>query len=275
MPLIMRYFILLISFTIITSCSFKKNSSNQGPTSRINLSGNWKFNVIYGMGSNPLNILEQDSDIIIDNNDKTQVEIKGNWKIKKSGARGSVFYGENYLSRNFTQDESKENYVRYRPSIQKSGYYETLIRFPFSSHMTAQININHTEGKTDKYVGQKNFCGQWLSLGIYKMDKDHDNYMEITAITENTVAADAVMFRPISEKEYLEAKEQPNQVYLPNYNDENWHDLKVPGHWGMINSFSNYNGLGWYRKEFVTPKNWNKNNKYRLKFDGVYHVAKV
>lgn len=275
MPLIMRYLILLISFTIITGCSFKKNSSKEEPTSKISLSGNWKFNVIYGMGSNPLNILEQNSDIIIDNDDAKRVEIKGNWSTKKSGARGSVLYGKNYLSRNFTKDESKDNYVRYRPSIQKSGYYETLIRFPFSSHMTAQVNINHAEGITDKYVGQRNFCGQWLSLGIYKMDKDDDNYMEITAITENTVAADAVMFRPISEKDYLEAKEQPNQVYLPNYNDENWHDLKVPGHWGMINSFSNYNGLGWYRKEFVTPKNWNKNNKYRLKFDGVYHVAKV
>ncbi|GAA4236416.1 hypothetical protein GCM10022291_20700 [Postechiella marina] len=261
------------------SCSQKtlQISDNNSDSNHLLLSGEWKFNTIYGMGSNPLNIQVQSTDIVIDNTDKINVEVKGKWRVKKEGARGSVFHGNDYLTHNFKENESANNYVRFKPNINKTGYYEALILYPFSSHLTAQININNAGGKTAKYVSQRTNCGQWISLGIYKFNAEDNNYVEITAITDGTVAADAIMFRPIPEDEFLAAKKQPEQVFLSNYNDSEWHNLKVPGHWGMINSYSNYNGLGWYRKEFKLPQNWNANTneKFRLKFDGVYHVAKV
>ncbi|MDV7185897.1 glycoside hydrolase family 2 TIM barrel-domain containing protein [Lutibacter sp. TH_r2] len=274
---------ILISIIIISSLiacnSTQQNVEALEKTSEnvATLNGNWKFNTIYGMGSNPLNIIEQKSDIVIDNNDKSRIEIKGKWKTKKVGGRGSVFYGEDYLTHSFGINEADNNYVRYKPTIIKTGYYEALVKYPFASHLTAQVNINHSEGKTSEYVSQRTDCGQWISLGIFKFNASENNYVEVTAITEGVVAADAVMFRPISEEKYTEAKEQPNQVYLSEYNDSDWHNLKVPGHWGMLNSYSNYNGLGWYRKEFKLPEGWkaNSNEKIRLKFDGVYHVAKV
>ncbi|WP_111708279.1 glycoside hydrolase family 2 TIM barrel-domain containing protein [Lutibacter citreus] len=268
--------ILLMSLLVV-GCKTQTNSSDIPDTNQMLLSGDWKFNTIYGMGSNPLNIIEQESDIVIDNTDADRIEIKGTWKTKKVGGRGSVFYGEDYLVRNFKKEEAANNYVRFKPTINKTGYYEAIVIYPFGSHLTAQININSSEGKISKYVSQRTDCGQWISLGIFKFNASENNYVEVTAITDGEVAADAVLFRPISEEKYTEAKEQPNQVYVSDYNDSEWNSLKVPGHWGMINSYSNYNGLGWYRKEFQLPKGWKEdsNEKIRLKFDGVYHVAKV
>ncbi|WP_298484578.1 glycoside hydrolase family 2 TIM barrel-domain containing protein [uncultured Maribacter sp.] len=267
---------LIFVLLIVVSCTSQKSKENQNK-SIISLSGTWKYNTIYGMGSNPLNIQIQQSDIIIDNSNKESLEIKGKWKIKKIGGRGSVFHGTDYLTHNFKENESTTNYVRFKPNISKTGYYEALIMYPFASHLTTQININNAEGRMPKYVSQRTNCGQWISLGIYKFNAEDDNYVEVTAITDGEVAADAVLFRPIPEDEFLEAKKQPEQVFLPEYDDSDWNNLKVPGHWGMLNSYSNYNGLGWYRKEFKLPENWtvNANEKIRLKFDGVYHVAKV
>lgn len=273
----MKNLFTLLLILLLYSCNLQKNQEPSQANNLISLNGTWKFNTIYGTGSNPLDIIEQDSDIVIDNTDKERIEIKGNWKTKKIGERGSIVHGENYFSRRFNIDESKNNYVRFKPTIKKTGYYEALVKYPFASHLTAQVNINSSEGKISKYVSQRTDCGQWISLGIFKFNSSQVNYVELTAISEGEVAADAVMFRPISEEKYSEAKVQPNQVYKSNYDDTNWHDLKVPGHWGMINSYSNYNGLAWYRKEFQLPTSWKSNpsEKIRLKFGAVYHVAKV
>jgi beta-galactosidase len=273
----MKHIYTLLLSIFLLSCGSKKTQEIQSSDNILLLNGTWKFNTIYGQGSNPLNVLENSKDIVIDNNDKDRVEIKGTWKTKKEGARGSVIHGNNYLSRRFKTGESSDNFVRFKPSLKKNGYYETLVKYPFSSHLTAQVNINNADGKTSKYVSQRTDCGQWISLGIYKFNASDNNYIELTGITEGEVAADAVMFRPIPEAKYTEAKKQPNTVYKPDYNDSEWYDLKVPGHWGMINSYSNYNGLGWYRKNFNLPAHWKSttNEKIRLQFAGVYHYAKV
>lgn len=273
----LKHLLLLLTILLLGSCNAQNKTELTNDDQELLLSGNWKFNTIYGMGSNPLNIQEQASDIVIDNDDNKRVEIKGNWSVKAEGQRGSTFHGKDYIAHNFKKDEAANNYVRFKPSIQKTGYYEAFVKFPFAMHLTAQVNVKYSNGKASKHFGQRSNCDQWMSLGIYKFNASEKNYIEVTAITESEVAADAVLFRPVSEAKYLEAKNQPNQVYKSNFDDANWHNLKVPGHWGMLNAYSNYNGLGWYRKEFELPTNWetNKPEKYRLKFDGVYHVAKV
>ena len=67
-----------------------------------------------------------------------------------------------------------------------------------------------------------------------------------------------LMFREISKEKFLKAKDEPNRVFLSDFDDSKWHDLKVPGHWGMINEFSNYTGKAWYRKNIELPKGWTK-----------------
>ncbi|CDF79836.1 glycoside hydrolase (GH2), partial [Formosa agariphila KMM 3901] len=241
------------------------------------LNGNWKFNTIDGQGYNYLNVQENISDIIIDNSDIENVEVKGNWNSKKFGERDTSFYKDDYLVRNFVKGEGNANYVRFRPNLEKSGYYEAFVKYPFSSHLTSQCNIKHAGEITTKYLSQRVFCGEWISVGIYQFDKKDDNYIEITAITDGQVAADAVMLKPISEATYAQAKKMPEQVYLPSFDDTSWNDLKVPGHWGMLNSYSNYTGSGWYRKTFKLPSNWTSKNdeRIRIQFGAVYHLAKV
>ncbi len=246
------------------------------------LNGTWKFHTIYGEGSNYRNIKITKEYLIIDNKD-ANVEIHGAWKSSKTGIRFSKFYGEDYLKHNFPENNLVEGkkkddaYFRFKPDFKTSGYYEAFTKYPFESHLTAQYNVKHADGITTKYVSQRVFCNEWVSLGIYKFDSVDTNYVELTAIAGGTVAADAVLFKKISKEEFLIAKDEPKQVFKTDFDDSSWYDLKVPGHWGMINDFSNYTGIGWYRKTVDIPKGWTKapDERYYLKFGGVYHLSKI
>lgn len=270
-------FLILISLLLVACNSNEYLAAND----TLSLNGNWKFHTIYGEGSNYLNIEETENDIVIDNNEPS-VKLQGKWRKRTDGARFSKFHGKDYLQHNFTLTELKggnkadSSYARFYPNFKTSGYYEAFTKFPFSSHLTAQYNVRHAGGTTTKYVSQRTYCNEWISLGIYNFDSKDENYVELTAIVSGAVAADAVMFREISEEKYLTAKEEPKQVFKTDFDDSNWYDLKVPGHWGMINDFSNYTGKGWYRKTLDIPEGWTKSdNRYYLKFGGVYHLSKI
>nr|WP_320118888.1 glycoside hydrolase family 2 TIM barrel-domain containing protein [uncultured Marinifilum sp.] len=249
---------------------------------KLSLNGYWKFHTIYGEGSNYMNIQEAENDIVIDNLD-SNVSKQGNWKSLNTGARNTSFHGQDYLQHYFALtdlgggNKLDSSYVRYFPDFTQSGYYEVFTKYPFSSHLTAKYNIKHAKGISSKFVSQRVFCGEWNSLGIYKFNSADENYVELSAIVSGAVAADAVMFREISKEKYLQAIGEPKQVFLSDFDDSDWYDLKVPGHWGMINDFSNYTGIGWYRKMIDIPTTWTKksNERYYLKFGGVYHLAKI
>ncbi len=248
----------------------------------LSLNGTWKFHTIYGEGSNYLNIKETDNDIVLDN-DHPNVKTQGKWKRVNNAERFTSFYGDNYLKHSFSITDLKggnkadSSYVRFYPNFKSSGYYEVFTIFPFASHLTAQYNVKHARGITTKYISQRTYCNEWLSLGIFDFNSEADNYVELTAIVSGIVAADAVMFREISKEKYLKAKDEPKQVFKIDFDDSEWHNLKVPGHWGMINDFSNYTGKGWYRKTVNIPKDWTNalSNRYYLKFGGVYHLSKI
>lgn len=264
------YIVLAIS---IISC---KSSTEQNSLSNISLNGSWKFNTIPGQGYNYINVIEEETDIIIDNDDEEHVEIDGRWRAQNVGKSGSKFYGKNYLARWF-KEGAYDGYVRFHPEFKTSGQYEVFVRYPFTSHMTAEINIVHNGGKTSVYRNQRIYNGEWLSVGIFDFDKGKKQFVEITAITPGEVSADAVMFKPVSKEVSTASIELPKGVFKTDYDDSEWDILPVPGHWGMLNDYANYNGLGWYRKAFTLPKNWlnGENEKAYLKFGGVYHVAKV
>lgn len=270
------YISALAAFAVLLGSTYG-NSDDQ-----VSLNGYWKFYSIFGEGSNYMNIQEMDGDIVIDNNDPN-VEMKGTWKSVKEGARNSTVYREDYLQHTFTLTNLKaankddDSYFRFYPQFEQSGYFEAFTIYPFSSHLTAKYNVKHAEGITSKFVSQRTVCNEWNSLGIFKFDHSDENYVELTAIVSGAVAADAVMFREVSEEKYLRAKEEPNRVFLSDFDDSEWHDLMVPGHWGMLNEFSNYTGKAWYRKTIELPGNWDKGSadRYYLKFGGVYHLSKV
>ncbi len=262
----------------LAACGTKNRTIALVPEATFSLNGTWKFNTIYGQGYNYMNVTKSSSDIVIDNSDKDKVEIKGNkWIVKKEAAKDYPFQGNDFLIRNFGQGEHKENYVRFHPKLKKSGYYEAFITHPYASHSKPLYTVKHKKGATTKKVSSRTYCGEWISLGIFQFDKEDDNYIEITAATEGQVPVDAVMFQPISKEIYEEAQALPNQIFLPAHDDSKWHDLQVPGHWGMINSYSNYTGTGWYRKTFELPSHWSQqeNERIRIQFGAVYHLAKV
>lgn len=279
----MKNFYLLTLIIFIVACvSQKQKDEKETGENQVSLNGNWKFYAIYGEGSNYRNIQETESDIVIDNKD-TNVEKKGEWKSLNVGVRNSKFYRADYVQHNFTLtnlkggDKTDSSYFRFYPNFKKSGYYEAFTRYPFASHLTAQYKVKHAQGISTKFVSQRVFCNEWNSLGIYEFNSADKNYIELTAIVSGAVAADAVMFREIPKEKYLKAKEEPNRVFLSEFDDADWHNLKVPGHWGMLNEFSNYTGTAWYRKTISLPEGWTKasNERYYLKFGGVYHLSKV
>ncbi len=275
----MRRLLLILVSLVLLGCKSEKKVL---PQDELSLNGNWKFHTIYGEGSNYLNIKETKTDLVIDNDDSS-VEIFGNWRVLNTTERNTRLYGKDYLKHSFTNtdleggNKNDTSYVKYYPNFKKSGYYQAFTRFPFASHMTPQYNIKHANGITTKYLNHRIFCNEWISLGIFKFNSEEKNYLEVTAITSGAVAADAVMFREISKEKYLKAKQEPKDIFKTEFDDTEWYNLKVPGHWGMINDFSNYTGIGWYRKTIDIPQGWTKasDNRYYLKFGGVYHIAKV
>ncbi|TXG36099.1 glycoside hydrolase family 2 TIM barrel-domain containing protein [Seonamhaeicola maritimus] len=275
----MKHIYLVLISILLIGCNSKEDFSANG---ELSLNGTWKFHTIYGEGSNYLNIQETEKDLVIDNN-HPNVEKRGKWRTVKSAARFTSFYGDDYLQHNFSITDLKggnkadSSYVRFHPNFKKSGYYEVFTIFPFASHLTAQYNVKHTEGITTKYVSQRTYCNEWISLGVFDFNSNDKNYVELTAIVSGSVAADAVMFREISKEKYLGAKDEPKQVFKTDFDDSNWYDLKVPGHWAMNNDFSNYTGKGWYRNTIDIPQGWTNasSNRYYLKFGGVYHLSKI
>ena len=272
----LRYFLLIIGL-LVFGVLFAQNGEE-----RINLNGIWKFYVIPGEGSNYMNIRETERNIVMDNSDP-DVEVQGPWKTMQKAERDSKFHGKDYLQHYFALtdlkggDKNDSSYVRFYPDFKKAGYFEVFTKFPFSSHLTAQYNVKHAQGVATKYVSQRTYCNEWVSLGIFDFDSADKNYVELTAIVSGAVAADAVMFREIPEEKYVKAKEEPKRVFLSDFDDSNWSDLRVPGHWGMINDFSNYTGIGWYRKTITLPDNWKRqaSDRFYLKFGGVYHLSRV
>lgn len=53
-----------------------------------------------------------------------------------------------------------------------------------------------------------------------------------------------------------------------------WDNITVPGNWDTLPAYSTHKGKGWYHREFVAPADWSGKH-IRLKFDAVYHDAKV
>lgn len=267
----LKFKVTLLNIALILSgVVFSQTNGNT-----LSLNGNWKFNTFLGEGSNYLEISPGAEDIVIDNAQTDLVVVNGTWKHEIEPERDSKCWGTGYLGRHFSDNDSA--YVRFKSGVPHTGYYEHFIFYPFGVHLTAQINVKHADGIYTKHFSQRNRPGYWLSLGVFKVIKGDENYIEITATSPGGVVADAVMLRPMNEVSIINSKEEIQRVPSLEYDDSDWQTLKVPGHFGMINKYSNYSGKGWYRKDINLPDTWKKQSdeRVRLRFEGVYHVAKV
>ncbi|GJM63096.1 glycoside hydrolase family 2 TIM barrel-domain containing protein [Persicobacter diffluens] len=269
----MKYFWLLLACWGLSGNLLAQTFDKHGQE-EISLDGFWKFHTFLGDGSNYLDIHPQSGDIIIDNHQSDLVEISGNWKIDTEATRESECWGADYLSRWFTKGDTS-SYVRYKTTQSKAGYYEYFIYYPFGHHLTAQIGIDTGDGPEFQYRSFRNLCNKWISLGVFQQEKEAPASLTVTAINPGGVVADAIMLRPVSEEVFLKEKEEKAAALQRAYQDTHWDELQVPGHWGMLNQYANYTGKGIYRKEVTLPDSWKKGDDYRIRFEGVYHVAKV
>jgi hypothetical protein len=62
--------------------------------------------------------------------------------------------------------------------------------------------------------------------------------------------------------------------FAPGHRVGGWDEIAVPGVWDVINDYSGYAGIAWYRTEFATRPEW-AGKRVRLVFEGVYNDAKV
>ena len=134
-------------------------------------------------------------DIIVDDNDKTHITIKGDWLSGKNG------YGPTLLISDTTKATPKS--VRYNPLIKKAGWYEVYIYSSSGNKKPFEINVSN--GKRAKKIiidpatlqveGQTS--GEWIPLGNYLMPLGRSTWVQVTAIhPTDQIQADAVLFVP-------------------------------------------------------------------------------
>ncbi|WP_109830918.1 glycoside hydrolase family 2 TIM barrel-domain containing protein [Reichenbachiella versicolor] len=264
---------LLTILVLLCTITYSASAEDTGE-SVFSLNGTWKFKAFAGEGSNYRDIVPTETDIIIDNDDD-RVKTEGNWQTSTEPERETLMWGKDY-KKHFFKPGDKSN-LKYFPSLKKAGYYEVYAFHPFGANQNIQYNIKHKNGVSTDYLSGRTQCGVWASLGVHEFTGSDQEYVEITSVAKSVVVADGIMFRPLDSKKFEESKVQSSKAHEVNVNASDWLDLKVPGHWGMINEYSNYSGIAWYRKHVKLPSDWKKNDfeRVRLKFGAVYHLANI
>ena len=144
----------------------QRAGSNKG-NDELLLSGTWKFSTIYGNGAINNSVTQLSTDIVIDNSDTRQVEVRGDWKTSIGEKNATPQVGKNYLKYSFKSGDTTA-YVRYNANNLSTGYYECFVQYAYATHLTTQFNIKHAFGKTYSHINQRVRNGQWVSLGIFK-----------------------------------------------------------------------------------------------------------
>ena len=140
-------------------------------------------------------------EMLIDNEDKTNLTISGNWSTLKNA---SGCYGLSLLSSN-NLDKNSPGAVRFNAVIEKSGRYGVYAYFPRVEGGSSQVTSVFNDGTKDHPViikpnqirieGQTS--GEWILIGEYDLKKDAKSYLEIsTAQADGIVVADAVLIHP-------------------------------------------------------------------------------
>ncbi|MDO1450446.1 FAD-dependent oxidoreductase [Rhodocytophaga aerolata] len=138
-------------------------------------------------------------EILVDNDDKAQVKLTGNWTTETKGG-----YGPTFLIDDSKGNTSKS--VQYTPAITEAGSYAAYLYLPKLPTAASTTEVKVFDGKNSKnlsfrkddvlVVGQTS--GEWVSLGTYTLPKGNKAYVEVTnQKADGLVVADAVLFVPV------------------------------------------------------------------------------
>lgn len=140
-------------------------------------------------------------EILIDNEDKEQVSLWGNWKAETNDG-----YGPSLLTADLNSDNNA--WARFTPLIGKAGQYHIYVYFPKIQNATTSTHVNIFDGsiitkklinKDDiKVVGQTS--GEWVSLGISTLPAGKASYVQIAGgySKSGLLVADAVLLVPVN-----------------------------------------------------------------------------
>ncbi|MBC7923260.1 MAG: FAD-dependent oxidoreductase [Ferruginibacter sp.] len=135
---------------------------------------------------------------LVDNDDRSQVSVKGNWKTETKGS-----FGPSWFSDEGRGGETKS--VRFTPVLAKRGKYRVYVYFPKLPNGASQTPIAVFDGtKTREVVIRKadivvegQTSGEWVALGSFDFGPGKDAYVEIsTKNADGVVVADAVRLVP-------------------------------------------------------------------------------
>jgi len=138
------------------------------------------------------------SDLLVDNEDKGNVSITGNWNVQNKGGYGPTFLASDPGNKDLQS-------VKFSPTIVKQGKYNTYIYFPKLPKMSSQIKLSLFDGKSKKEINVKESdivvigqtSGEWFHLGEYNFQPGKGVYVEISnAGADGLVFADAVLLVP-------------------------------------------------------------------------------
>jgi hypothetical protein len=138
-------------------------------------------------------------EIVVDNANSAQVQIKGNWSTKER-----MGYGPSVL----TADEksAEDRSVQYTPVIEKEGTYQVYTYvLPGYNNLASQTNITVFDGAKEAKVTMKKAdiqvqgqtSGEWVLVGKYKLPAGSKAHVTIQAANaDGAVVADAVLLVP-------------------------------------------------------------------------------
>ncbi|MGX5817372.1 FAD-dependent oxidoreductase [Chitinophaga lutea] len=136
------------------------------------------------------------AEILVDNDDAGNVEVKGNWKKESKGAYGPSAY---------VAEKDGVQSIRFKPTVLRDGTYRIYSYVPKYGNMAPKTHITINDGKTSKQVSfeasavrvQGQTSGEWVELGTAQLKKGANAYVEISNEgADGTVVADAILFVP-------------------------------------------------------------------------------
>jgi hypothetical protein len=138
------------------------------------------------------------SEVLVDNDDAENVQIKGDWERQTYGG-----YGPSFLKDLSKGNEDKS--VRFVPNIKETGNYDAYIYFSRTNEASSQTHIILFDGNTEKEIIVKEedirvegqTSGEWVYLGQYELSEGKEAFVEISNKgADGIVVADAVLFVP-------------------------------------------------------------------------------
>ncbi len=137
-------------------------------------------------------------EVLVDNDDKENVEFKGDWKNVRGGYKRGMLL--------FDAKSKNTSTARFTPEITTNGKHEVYVYIPKLEGRTNLTTYNVFDGKENNTILLKSSAiqelglssGEWVKLGTYKLAKGKNAFVEVsTESADGLVTADAVIFKPL------------------------------------------------------------------------------